>query len=88
MYEQETSACMCCVVKINKKHVCLTNCRILLILSHVCESYIIYIYIYIHIYCIYILYIYYIYIIYIYIYIYYGKAKNVLKNSSFTMTKI
>ena len=88
MYEQETSACMCCVVKINKKHVCLTNCRILLILSHVCESYIIYIYIYIHVYCIYILYIYYIYIIYIYIYIYYGKAKNVLKNSSFTMTKI
>ena len=33
--------CMCCVVKINKKHnVCLTNFRILLILSHVCESYI------------------------------------------------
>ena len=72
MYEQETSACMCCVVKINKKHVCLTNCRILLILSHVCESYIIYIYIYtyiLYIYIIYILYIYYIYIIYIHIYI-------------------
>ena len=75
MYEQETSACMCCVVKINKKHVCLTNCRILLILSHVCESYIIYIYIYIYIYIVYIYYIYiiyilYIYIIYIYTYIY------------------
>ena len=30
IYEQETSVCMCCVVKINKKHVCLTNFRILL----------------------------------------------------------
>ena len=40
IYEQETSVsvCMCCVVKINKKNnVCLTNFRILLILSHICE---------------------------------------------------
>ena len=38
IYEQETSVCMCCVVKINKKHnVCLTNFRILLIFSHVCD---------------------------------------------------
>ena len=30
--------CVCYVVKINKKHnICLTNFRILLILSHVCE---------------------------------------------------
>ena len=44
-YEQEASVCMCCVVKINKKQVCLTNFRILLILSHLCQ---LYIYIYIH----------------------------------------
>ena len=37
IYEQETSVCMCCVAKINKKHVWLTNFRILLIPSHVCE---------------------------------------------------
>ena len=39
IYEQETSVCVCCTVtKKNKKHkVCLTNFRILLILSHVCE---------------------------------------------------
>ena len=37
IYEQETSVCMCCVAKANKKHVCFTNLRILLIHSHVCE---------------------------------------------------
>ena len=37
IYEQETSVCMCCVAKTNKKHVCFTNLRILLIHSHVCE---------------------------------------------------
>ena len=31
------SVCMCCIVKINKKHACLMNFHILLILSHVCE---------------------------------------------------
>ena len=36
MNEQETSVCMCCIVKIKQKNnVCLTNFRILLILSHI-----------------------------------------------------
>ena len=37
LYEQKTSVCMCCVVIKNKKHVSLTNFRILLILSHVTD---------------------------------------------------
>ena len=38
IYGQGTSVCICCVVKINRKHnVCLTSFRILLILSHVCK---------------------------------------------------
>ena len=36
MYEKETSVCMCCTV-IKQKTQSLTNFRILLILSHVCE---------------------------------------------------
>ena len=38
IYKQEISVCMCCVVKINRKHICLTNFRILFILSHVCVT--------------------------------------------------
>ena len=36
IHEQETTVCMCYTVAIKKKHkVCLTNFRILLMLSHV-----------------------------------------------------
>ena len=37
IYEQETSLYMCCTVTKTKHKVCLTNFRIILILSHVCQ---------------------------------------------------
>ena len=44
IYEQETNVCMCCAVKIKQKTQRLTNFCIFLILSHVCETYFIYLY--------------------------------------------
>ena len=39
IYERETSVCMCYTITVKQKTQRLTNFRILLILSHVCESY-------------------------------------------------